>query len=129
MARDYLPTQGFISPVIKTAPIATIDGTFTTKEGYNRTMNAITSGVGYAYLTANTQFDARKAALYTNNKTLPLRVRLYDPADNVTVVKTLNVDAIQVKTINNTNSVDSDSGFEVNFSSKNGRILVDRFAS
>lgn len=127
--RDYYNAQGTIAPVVKPAMVGTIDGSFSTKEGYCRTMNAITSGVGYSYLTANTQFDASKAALYTNKKTIPLRVRLFDPADNTTVIKTLNVDAIQVTAINNTNSVDGDSGFEVNFTSKNGRILVDRFAS
>ena len=129
LSRAYYPAQGIITPVIKPAMLGTIDGSFTTKEGYCRTMNAITSGVGYSYLTANTQFDATKSAVYTNKKTIPIRIRLFDPANNSTVVKTICADAIQITDINNTNSVGGDSGFDVKFTSKNGRILIDRFAS
>ena len=125
--RDYFPAQGILAPIIKPSMVGTIDGSFTTKEGYSRTMNAITSGTGYSYLAANTQIDANKAAKYTNTKDVPLRIRLYDPADNSTIVKTVQLDQIQISSVTNNNSVSDDSSFEVSFSSKNGRILIDRY--
>ena len=125
--RDYFPAQGILAPIIKPSQVGTIEGSFTTKEGYSRTMNAITSGTGYTYLAANTQIDANKAAKYTNVNDVPLRVRLYDPADNTTIVKTVQVDEIQINSVTNNNSVSDDSNFDVSFSSKNGRILIDRY--
>lgn len=124
-ARDYFNAQGILSQRVKPAQIGTVDGSFSTREGFSKVMTVLSSG-SYAALTNKQQMDAGKSANFTAVNNIPLRVRLYNPADNVTEVKTVKLDAIQVTNISNANSVGGDSTFEVSFMGVNGNLLFTR---
>ena len=123
--RDYFNAQGVLSTRIKPASKGSIDGSFTTREGFSKTMRVITDGT-YSTLTDGTQIDASKASVYTNSNTVPLRIRLYDPSDNTTIIKTITIDSIQVTNVTNGNSTGGDSTFNVNFMGKKGKLSVVR---
>lgn len=123
--RDYFNAQGILAQRVKPAQSGEVDGSFTTREGFSKVMTVITSG-NYAALTNKQQMDAGKAATYTSANDIPLRVRLYNPADNTTEIKTIEVDAIQVTNIGNSNSVGDDSTFEISFLGTKGNLKFSR---
>ena len=125
--RDFFNAQGILAQRVKPAQIGNVDGSFTTREGFSKTMRVITDG-NYSGLTAGLQLDASKAATYTNTDAtgIPLRVKLLDPADNATEIKTVEISKIQVTNIANNNSVSDDSTFEVSFIGKQGNIKISR---
>jgi len=123
--RDYFMAQGILSQRVKPAQIGTVDGSFSTREGFSKVMTLITEG-NYTALANKQQMDAGKAATFTAANDIPLRVRLYDPADNITEVKTVESDAIQITNINNSNSVGDDSTFEVSFTGVTGSLKFSR---
>ncbi len=124
-ARDYYMAQGIISKRVKPSQIGEVDGSISTREGFSKIMTLLTQGTN-EMLTEGQQMDASKAANYTNNNTVPLRVRLYNPADNVTVIKSVDLDKIQVTNITNSNSVGDDSTIEVSFTGTNGNVTFSR---
>lgn len=123
--RDYFNAQGILAQRVKPAQIGEVDGSFTTREGFSKVMSVITDG-SYTSLSNKDQMDAGKAAGYTQANDIPLRVRLYDPADNTTEIKTVEVDAMQVTNIGNSNSVGDDSTFEVSFLGVKGNLKFSR---
>ena len=123
--RDYFNAQGILAQRVKPAQIGEVDGSFSTREGFSKVMTVITSG-DYAALTNKQQMDAGKAAHYTQVNDIPLRVRLYNPADNTTEIKTVESDAIQITNIGNSNSVGDDSTFEVSFLGVKGNLKFSR---
>ena len=123
--RDYFNAQGILAQRVKPAQIGAVDGSFTTREGFSKVMTVITEG-DYAALTNKQQMDASKAATFTSANDIPLRVRLYNPADNTTEIKTVEADAIQVTNIGNSNSVGDDSTFEISFLGVKGNLKFSR---
>jgi len=123
--RDYFNAQGILTQRVKPAQIGEVDGSFTTREGFSKVMTVITEG-DYESLSNKQQMDASKAATYTAANDTPIRVRLYNPADNSTEIKTVEVDAIQITNINNSNSVGDDSSFEVSFMGVKGNLKFSR---
>jgi len=123
--RDFFMAQGIISQRVKPAQIGTVDGSFTTREGFSKIMSVLTTG-DYTSLTDMQQMDVYTSAAYTNTTATPLRVRLYDPKDNTTEVKTVEIDEIQVTNTTNSNSVSDDSTFEVSFLGKKGNLNFSR---
>ena len=123
--RDYYNAQGIITQRIKPAQLGEVTGSFNTREGFSKVMSSITSGT-YVALANKQQMDASKSSLYSNNNAIPLRVRLYDPADNTTEIKTVMIDAVQITDIKNSNSVGGDSTFEISFTGINGNLKFSR---
>lgn len=123
--RDYYNAQGIIAQRVKPAQIGSIDGSFTTREGFSKVMSSITLGT-YTDLANKAQMDASKAATFTNTNSIPLRVRLYDPKTNINEIKTVECSEIQVTTISNSNSVGDDSTFEVSFIGTKGNLKFSR---
>jgi hypothetical protein len=124
-ARDYFNSQGIISQRVKPSQIGAITGSFNSKEGFSKIMNVINTGT-YTTLSNKQQMDASKSSIYTNSNTIPLRVRLYEPSNNIDEIKTVEIDAIQITNIENTNAVGSDSGMNISFSGVRGNLKFSR---
>jgi hypothetical protein len=123
--RSFYNAQGILAQRISPSQIGSIDGSFTTREGFSKTMRVISDGT-YSGLTAGQQIDASTSSTYTNTNSVPLRVRLYDPKDNVTIVKTIEIESIQTTNISNGNNVTDASTFEVSIIGKKGNLKIGR---
>ena len=123
--REYFKSQGIVANRVKPSQIGEVDGSISTKEGFSKIMNILSAG-SQTMLTNKQQIDASKASIFTNTETIPLKVRLYSPADNVTVVKTVGLDKIQVTNLTNSNSVGDDSTFEISFTGTKGNVKFSR---
>lgn len=123
--RDFYNAQGIASQKVKPGDIGTVEGSFNSWEGYANTINLMNTG-NYSALTANQQIDAYKSAVYTSNNTVPLLYRLYDPKDNTTILKNVEVDGIQATSEDNSVSVGDDATRSYNYVGKTGRILFSR---
>ena len=123
--RDFYNTQGIAAQRIKPGDIGTVEGTLTTWVGFSKTLNLLNTG-SYTSLTANQQIDAYASAQYTQNNDMPLSYTLYDPKDNVTVVKKVLLNKIQITGEDTSNSVGDDSTYSVTFSDKEGGLEFSR---
>ncbi|MDD4804006.1 MAG: hypothetical protein PHN69_02425 [Candidatus Pacebacteria bacterium] len=125
MSRDFFGTQGKTSQRVKPAASLEITGSITSKEGFNQLYKVINFGENTA-LEALDQIDASKASVYTNTNSVPLRIRLYDPKDNLTEIATYTLPAIQITNVSKGNSVGSDSTFNFSFKEKKGKLEIRR---
>ena len=125
-ARDYFDSQGILNTRVRPASRGSLEGSLSTKEGFSKTMNTIVNGIVNTAFVSGVQMDVSKSANYTSTNTVPLAVRLYDPKDNATIVKTITIPAIQVTNMSNANSVGGDSTLSVNFKGKAGKATITR---
>jgi hypothetical protein len=125
MSRDFFGAQGKTAQRVKPASSTEITGSITSREGFNQLYKVINFGTNTA-LAANDQIDASKASVYTNTNTVPLRIRLYDPKDNTTIIATYTLPAIQITDVSKGNSVGSDSTFNFSFKEKKGKLEITR---
>jgi hypothetical protein len=125
LSRDFFNTQGKTAQRIKPSSSLELTGSVSSKEGFNQLYKVIHTGTNTG-LVAGDQMDASKASIYTNTNTVPVRIRLYNPKDNVTEIATYKLPAIQITNVSNDNSVGSDSTFSFSFTEKKGKLEISR---
>jgi hypothetical protein len=123
--RDYFKAQGIMAQRVKPSQIGEVDGSISTREGFSKIMNLLATG-NQTMLTDKQQIDATTASNFTFVNDIPLRVRLYSPADNTSIVKTVEIDKIQITNVTNSNSVGDDSTFEISFTGTKGNVKFSR---
>ena len=123
--RDFFNTQGKTAQRVKPAGQVEISGSISSKEGFNQLYKVINFGENTS-LAAGDQIDASKASVFTQTNSVPLRIRLYDPKDNLTEIATYTLPEIQITNTANSASVGSDSTFTFSFMEKKGKLEITR---